>query len=82
MPATAVPLRTYGGLAAARGRLPGKVPAMTLLLTTLFVGMASGGETAEEGFNWGPFLAGGISLAVLLAALVALLIFGKGREHS
>jgi hypothetical protein len=29
-----------------------------------------------------PLAVGGISLAILLVMLVALLMFGKGREHS
>jgi hypothetical protein len=60
---------------------------MTLMLTShltgLLAGMASGGsEAAEEGQAWMPFVAGGVSLGILLIALIGLLIFGKGREHS
>ncbi|GAB3196606.1 hypothetical protein GCM10027062_06280 [Nocardioides hungaricus] len=29
-----------------------------------------------------PWLVGGITLAILLALLIGLLIFGSGREHS
>lgn len=40
-------------------------------------------ETAEHGGDHvSPYLIGGIALAVLLVLLVALLAFGKGREHS
>ena len=60
---------------------------MTLFLASLWasllVGLESGGAAAaEESMNWTPYLAGGISLAILFASLIALLIFGKGREHS
>lgn len=56
---------------------------MTLLLVSLLAGLESGGaEVHDEAFNWGPYLAGGIALAILFGALIALLIFGKGREHS
>ena len=40
---------------------------------------------AEEAVNENVpnhWLVGGISLAILLALIVALLIFGAGREHS
>jgi hypothetical protein len=38
---------------------------------------------AEEGgtFLW-PYVIGGGALILLLAAMVALLAFGRGREHS
>ncbi len=56
---------------------------MTMFLASLLVGLESGGaEVAAEAINWDPYLAGGISLAILFASLIALLIFGKGREHS
>ena len=29
-----------------------------------------------------PYVVGGVSLGVLLAALLALIMFGAGREHS
>ena len=37
---------------------------------------------AEEGAGITPYVVGVGSLVLLLAALVALLAFGKGREHS
>jgi hypothetical protein len=37
----------------------------------------SGGEAAVN-----PYVVGVISLAILLALIVALLMFGAGREHS
>jgi hypothetical protein len=36
----------------------------------------------EEGAGITPFLVGGGALVVLLAFLVGMLAFGKGREHS
>ncbi len=40
-------------------------------------------EAGEEGtFLWTAMLIGGIALGTLLVLLVALLAFGKGREHS
>ena len=36
----------------------------------------------EEGAGLLPYVVGIGSLAILLGALVALLAFGKGREHS
>lgn len=40
-------------------------------------------ESAEEGsFFWTAFLIGGVAFGVLIVLLVALLAFGKGREHS
>lgn len=56
---------------------------MTLLLVSLLAGLESGGaEVAEESFNSGPYIAAGICLAILFGAMIGLLIFGKGREHS
>lgn len=40
---------------------------------------------AEESHTWAganPWVVGGITLAILLGLLVALLAFGAGREHS
>jgi hypothetical protein len=36
----------------------------------------------EEGAGIAPYLVGGGSLLLLVLAMVALLAFGKGREHS
>jgi len=36
----------------------------------------------EEGAGVAPYVIGGGSLLILLLALVALLAFGKGRDHS
>ena len=36
----------------------------------------------EEGAGVTPYLVGGGALLLLLALLLALLVFGKGREHS
>jgi hypothetical protein len=56
---------------------------LTSLLTGLLAGMASGGaEATSEGHAWVPYAAGGVSLAILLVFMAALLVFGKGREHS
>jgi hypothetical protein len=37
---------------------------------------------AEEGAGVTPFLVGGGALVLLIAALLGILSFGKGREHS
>jgi hypothetical protein len=37
---------------------------------------------AEEGSGAAPFLVGGGALLVLVLALLGILAFGKGREHS
>ena len=37
-------------------------------------------ESGEAAIN--PYVVGAISLAILLALIVALLMFGAGREHS
>jgi hypothetical protein len=37
---------------------------------------------AEEGPGTLPYLVGGFALVALLAMLMALLAFGKGRDHS
>ena len=36
----------------------------------------------EEGAGVAPYVIGGGALLILLAMMVALLVFGKGREHS
>jgi hypothetical protein len=52
-------------------------------MTTLFVALQSGGtDVAESGTFWEPYYIGGGILLVLLALIVALLSFGRGREHS
>ena len=52
-------------------------------MTTLLVAMRSGGtDVAESGTYWAPYYIGGGILLVLLALIVALLSFGRGREHS
>jgi hypothetical protein len=38
--------------------------------------------TTEEGAGVVPYVVGGGTLLILLLALVALLSFGKGRDHS
>lgn len=56
---------------------------MTPLLASLVTGLVSGGqELHEEGAGATPYLVGGLALVILFAAMLALLIFGKGREHS
>jgi hypothetical protein len=37
---------------------------------------------SEEGAGAAPFLVGGGALLLLVAALLGILAFGKGREHS
>jgi hypothetical protein len=52
-------------------------------MTTLLVALHSGGtDVAESGTFWEPYYIGGGILLVLLALIVALLSFGRGREHS
>jgi len=38
--------------------------------------------TTEEGAGIAPYLIGGGILVLLFACMIALLAFGKGREHS
>ena len=52
-------------------------------MTTLLAPLSSGGsDLGESGTFWAPYYIGGGSLLILLALLAALLVFGKGREHS
>jgi hypothetical protein len=37
---------------------------------------------AEEGAGIDPYLVGGGALVVLMVAMLGILAFGKGREHS
>lgn len=39
-------------------------------------------EAAGEESTMTPYFVGGVALLILLSLLVALLAFGKGREHS
>ena len=39
-------------------------------------------QTPEASGGMNPWLVGGITLAILLAMIGALLMFGAGREHS
>lgn len=50
-----------------------------MLLTSL---ITAAEETSESGAAVSPYAVGAIALAILLAMLVGLLAFGKGREHS
>jgi preprotein translocase subunit Sec61beta len=50
-----------------------------MLLTSLITA-AEETHTTEAAVS--PIAVGGICLAVLLVMLIALLMFGKGREHS
>jgi len=52
---------------------------MTILLAPLTSG---GTDIAESGTYWLPYFIGGGILLLLLAAMAAMLAFGKGREHS
>jgi hypothetical protein len=52
-------------------------------MTNLLVPLHSGGtDVAESGTFWAPYFIGGGILLILLALMLALLAFGKGREHS
>jgi hypothetical protein len=52
-------------------------------MTTMLALLESGGtDVAESGTFWAPYYIGGGILLVLLALMVALLSFGRGREHS
>jgi hypothetical protein len=54
------------------------MPSMTIMLA-----LAHAGSTAaDEGTYWPPFFVGGGILLLLIAMVLALLAFGKGREHS
>lgn len=37
---------------------------------------------AEEGAGFTPYAVGGGALLILLTVLLAMLVFGRGREHS
>lgn len=52
---------------------------MTILLTLLSGGGTSG---VSEGTYWAPYYIGGGTLLLLLVMILAVLSFGKGREHS
>ena len=54
----------------------------TALAVNLFVRLSESAESAEGGHSVNPYLAGGITLAILLAALMAVLAIGGGRDHS
>jgi hypothetical protein len=49
------------------------------MLTTL---ITAAEETPTSGSALSPIAIGAIALGLLLAMLIALLMFGKGREHS
>lgn len=52
-------------------------------MTLLFALLNGGGSTLAEGSPGSdPYIIGGGTLLVLLALIVGLLMFGKGREHS
>ena len=52
-------------------------------MTILLASLGSGGtDIADSGTFWAPYYIGGGILLVLLALMVALLAFGRGREHS
>jgi hypothetical protein len=52
-------------------------------MTTMLALLESGGtDVAESGTFWAPYYIGGGILLVLFALMVALLSFGRGREHS
>jgi len=52
---------------------------MTLLLAPLHSG---GTDVADSGTFWTPYFIGGGILLLLVMLMLALLAFGKGREHS
>lgn len=52
-------------------------------MTILLASFGSGGtEITDSGTFWAPYYIGGGILIVLLALMVGLLAFGRGREHS
>ncbi|HEX7715760.1 MAG TPA: hypothetical protein VF416_00625 [Marmoricola sp.] len=52
-------------------------------MIALLASLSSGGtDVAESGTFWAPYYIGGGILLVLLALMLALLAFGRGREHS
>jgi hypothetical protein len=52
------------------------------ILSVLAVLVPLQAEHAEEGAGATPYLVGGGALLILLLLLAAMLVFGKGREHS
>ena len=52
---------------------------MTILLASLESG---GTDIAESGTFWAPYYIGGGILLLLVVLIMALLAFGRGREHS
>lgn len=62
-----------------RGRTPGILDAMPTLTSPLVTLAAEAGHS-ELPIH--PYLIGAITLAVLLALVIALVAFGGGREHS
>lgn len=51
-------------------------------LTSLALHTATLAAEAEGEAAINPYLVGGIALLILLAMLLALIMFGAGREHS
>ena len=52
-------------------------------MTMMLVLMHSGGsDVAQTGAGHAPYYVAGTILLLLIAAMVSLLMFGKGREHS
>ena len=51
-------------------------------LTSLVTTAATTGTEAHNELPIHPYLVGALVLAILLALLAGLLMFGKGREHS
>ena len=68
------PLASEGRAGSVHRRATARLSAMlSLLLLPL---------NTEAGAGATPYLIGGGALVILLAAMFALLAFGKGREHS
>jgi hypothetical protein len=56
---------------------------LPLLVGTQFFGTLPLAEKAsEEGAGWTPYYVGGGALVVFVILILAMLAFGKGREHS
>jgi hypothetical protein len=52
------------------------------MLNTLVVLLAATAEKAEESAGATPYYVGGVALGILFLALILVVAFGGGREHS
>ncbi len=52
------------------------------MLSTLVLVLAATAEKAEESAGATPYYVGGVALGILFVALLLVIAFGGGREHS